>query len=319
MQYAIETEDLTKRYRRTLAVDELDLRVAAGGCFALLGPNGAGKTTTIQMLMNLIRPTSGMATVLGRDSRKLGVQDFKQIGYVSENQRQLDWMTVGQLLKYCAPMYPTWDADFAARLLKQFELPAEQKIGKMSRGMKMKAALIASIAYRPKLLVLDEPFSGLDPLVRDEFIEGVLEVTGEEGWTILVSSHDIDEIERLTDQVGILNAGKLAVSESVDSLLGRFRRVEVVGGAAPQEPPEKWLRVEQSGKLTRFVIDDFSGTRDATVAELEAQFGNREQLQVEITPMSLREIFVELAKKFRIREAGECGHAEKPEEVGVGK
>ncbi len=302
MHYAIETENLRKRYRRTLAVDGLDLQVAEGVCFALLGPNGAGKTTTIQMLMNLIRPTSGSAMVLGRDSRKLGARDFERIGYVSENQRQPDWMSIEQLLKYCAPMYPTWDADFCARLLRQFDLPPKQKIGKLSRGMKMKAALISSIAYRPKLLVLDEPFSGLDPLVRDEFIEGILEVTGEEGWTILVSSHDIDEIERLTDRVGILNAGKLAVSESVEDLIGRFRRVEVNGGKMPETPPEKWLRIERSGKLTRFVIDDFSGSPEGTVAEVLSRFGGG--VQVEIIPMSLREIFVELAKKFRIREGG---------------
>lgn len=304
MHYAIETQDLRKKYRRTLAVDGLDLQVAQGSCFALLGPNGAGKTTTIQMLMNLIWPTSGSATVLGKDSQKLGARDFERIGYVSENQKQPDWMTVEQLLKYCAPMYPTWDVDFCARMMKQFDLPPKQKIVKLSRGMKMKAALISSIAFRPKLLVLDEPFSGLDPLVRDEFIEGILEVTGEEGWTILVSSHDIDEIERLTDQVGILNAGKLAVSESVEELIGRFRRVEVNGGTMPENPPGKWLRVEQSGKLTRFVIDDFSGAIEVIVAEVISRLGAG--VQVEIVPMSLREIFVELAKKFRIREGG--GH-----------
>lgn len=300
MRYAIETQSLIKQYRRTLAVDGLDLKVPTGACFALLGPNGAGKTTTIQMLMNLIRPTSGTAMILAKDSQKLGVHDFEQIGYVSENQQQPDWMTVGQLLKHCAPMYPSWDADFCAQLMKQFDLPFDQKIGKLSRGMRMKAALISSIAYRPKLLVLDEPFSGLDPLVRDEFIEGILEVTDEEGWTILVSSHDIDEIEHLTDQVGILNAGKLAVSESVEGLLERFRRVEVIGGTVPDNPPGKWLRVEQSGKLTRFVIDDFSGSPEATVAEVISRFGSG--IQVEILPMRLREIFVELAKKFRIRE-----------------
>lgn len=151
MRYAIETQSLSKQYRRTLAVDGLSLKVPAGACFALLGPNGAGKTTTIQMLMNLIRPRSGTAMVLGKDSQKLRARDFEQIGYVSENQQQPDWMTVGQLLKHCAPMYPTWDADFCARLMTKFNLPRDQRIGKLSRGMRMKAALISSIAYRPKL------------------------------------------------------------------------------------------------------------------------------------------------------------------------
>src|SRR3954462_14577290 len=209
----IETQNLTRRFGRMEAVQDLNLAVPTGSVFALLGPNGAGKTTTIKMLVNLLRPTSGEATVLGVDSRRLGERELAQLGYVSENQQLPLWMTVRQLLDYCRPFYPTWDAALEKTLLAQFELPTDRKLKQLSRGMLMKAALLSSLAYRPKLLVLDEPFSGLDPLVRDEFIRGVLEVSDAGEWTVLVSSHDIEEVERLADHVGLLEDGRLRLSE----------------------------------------------------------------------------------------------------------
>src|SRR6188474_852043 len=171
----IETQNLTRRFGRMEAVHELNLAVPTGSVFALLGPNGAGKTTTLKLLMNLLPATAGSARVLGVDSRKLGERELAQIGYVSENQKLPEWMTVRQLLDYCRPFYPSWDPALEAKLLTQFDLPSERKLKQLSRGMKMKAALLSTLAYRPKLLVLDEPFSGLDPVVRDDFTRGLLE------------------------------------------------------------------------------------------------------------------------------------------------
>src|SRR6185295_14148262 len=163
------------------------------------------------------------------------------------------WMTVRQLLDYCRPFYPTWDRALEATLLKQFALPEERKLSQLSRGMTMKAALLSSLAYRPKLLVLDEPFSGLDPLVRDEFIRGVLEVSALGEWTVLVSSHDIEEVERLADQVALLDAGRLQLSEKTEALQGRFRRVEITGAPASATAAPGWLEWERAGSLTRFI------------------------------------------------------------------
>src|SRR5471030_1151164 len=212
----IETKNLTRRFGRTEAVHGLDLTVPAGSVCALLGPNGAGKTTTIRILMNLLPPTSGKALVLGVDSTRLGPRERTQIGYVSENQSLPLWMTVRQLLDYCRPFYPTWDRALEQTMLARFELPESRKLAQLSRGMLMKAALLSSLAYRPKLLVLDEPFSGLDPLVRDEFIQGVLEVSASGDWTVLVSSHDIDEVERLCDRVALLDHGRLQLDEATE-------------------------------------------------------------------------------------------------------
>jgi len=293
----IETTQLSRRYWRTEAVHDLTLAVPAGSVFALLGPNGAGKTTTIKVLMNLLRPSAGVARVLGVDSIRLGERELAQIGYVSENQQLPLWMTVRQLLDYCRPFYPTWDAALEQKLLRQFELPEERKLKHLSRGMLMKAALLSSLAYRPKLLVLDEPFSGLDPLVREELVHGLLEVSELGEWSVFISSHDIEEVERLADWIGVLEAGRLSFAESTDTLLARFRRVEVTlqGGPAQLDaPPASWLELERKGDLVRFVETRYE--RDATERACRERFP---EAAVAARPMTLREIFITLARASR--------------------
>jgi ABC-2 type transport system ATP-binding protein len=163
--------------------------------------------------------------------------------------------------------------------------------------MLMKAALLSSLAYRPKLLVLDEPFSGLDPLVREEFVRGVLEVSALGEWTVLVSSHDIDEVERLADRVALLDGGKLRVNESTDELLARYRRVEVTlgdAGAKLDATPATWLEVERAGNLVRFVENRYDAT--ATERACRERFADA---TVSARAMSLREIFLVLAREGR--------------------
>jgi ABC-2 type transport system ATP-binding protein len=298
----IETHNLTRRFGHTEAVHALNLAVPAGSVFALLGPNGAGKTTTIKLLMNLLRPTAGLARVLGVEARRLGERELAQIGYVSENQELPLWMTVRQLLDYCRPFYPTWDAALEKNLLGQFELPEDRKLKHLSRGMLMKVALLSSLAYRPKLLVLDEPFSGLDPLVRAEFIRGVLEVSAAGDWTVLVSSHDIDEVERLCDHVALLDGGRLQLSEPAEALQARFRCVEVTlrGGEARLDAvPPGWLGVERAGGLVRFVDSRYEA--GATERACRERFP---EAAVTAKPMTLREIFMTLAREGRGKAKG---------------
>ena len=299
MKSIIEIRGLRKKFKKTVAVDGLDLVVPEGAVTAFLGPNGAGKTTTIKCLLNMHTPDAGTASVFGVDSRRLSPDVFRQIGYVSENQELPLWMTVQQFLDYCRPMYPAWDAAFAAKLLKQFELPVEAKLKACSRGMRMKAALLSSLAYRPKLVVLDEPFSGLDPLVRDEFIRGMLELTENEGWTVFVSSHDIAEVERMADRVAILHRGRLQLEEAAEDLQARFRAVEVVlssDAANGAKLPETWLNVEAAGRVLRFTDSHFNES------ELHAAVAKHfpESKQCNVTPMTLREIFVALARTYRL-------------------
>jgi ABC-2 type transport system ATP-binding protein len=286
--------DLTKKFRGTVALDGLNLEVPEGSVYALIGANGAGKTTAIKILMNILQPTSGHAETLGL--QKLSPREFQQIGYVSENQEMPEWMTVGYFMAYLKPFYPTWDDARAEELLRQFELPRDRKLKHLSRGMKMKAALASSLAYRPKLIVLDEPFSGLDPLVRDELIEGLLESASES--TIFISSHDLSEIENFSSHVGYLESGRLKFSEEMTALSARFREVEVTLNAAPVLPgnwPSTWLRPETSASVVRFVESQFDEAR--TMADIRKLFG--EPRAVAIHPMPLRSIFVTLAKGER--------------------
>ena len=256
MKDIIKTRELSRAFGRRQVVRDLTLSVPEGSIFALIGPNGAGKTTSIKTLVNILEPSSGEATVLGTRSTKLGPAQFQQMGYVSENQELPDWMTVGELLAYCKPMYPNWDDAFCASLLRQLDLDPKQRINSLSRGMKVKTALLSSLAYHPRLLILDEPFAGLDALVREEFIRGILELTGQDRWTVLMASHEIDEVERLADWIGILNKGRLELCESVASLQARFRQIEVRVSEDvpwPSHLPASWLLAEKAAQRLQFV------------------------------------------------------------------
>ncbi len=293
----IETQALTRRFGRTEAVHDLTFSLPEGSVCALLGPNGAGKSTTIKLLMNLLRPTSGQARVLGVEAPKLRPAQLAQIGYVSENQLLPTWMTVRQFLDFCRPFYPTWDRALESTLLNRFELPEERRLKHLSRGMLMKAALLSSLAYRPKLLIFDEPFSGLDPVVRDDFVQGLLEAANTGEWSALISSHDIDEVERLADRIVMIDAGRLQLQESTESLLGRFRRMEVNvngGTARLQATPSSWRELERAGDRVRFVETQFAA--GATEARCREHFP---QAAVTANPMTLREIFIALARTQR--------------------
>ena len=297
MADAVHASHLTCRFGRTNAVSDLSFSIPEGSLFALLGPNGAGKTTTIRMLMNIIRPTHGEATVLGVDTRRLGVSEFRSIGHVSENQSLPAWMTVAQLLAFCRPLYPTWDEPLCRKLVDEFDLAMDTKISRLSRGMRVKAALVSSLAYRPRLLVLDEPFSGLDPVVRDDLVRGVLELAGEERWSVLISSHDLDEVERLVDAVGFIDAGRLVLMEPLADLHARFRRIEVTMTDLSREPstaPPHWTGLQTSGRLVRFVDTRYAGTESQR--QIASVFPGA---SVEAHPMTLREIFVAVARANR--------------------
>jgi ABC-2 type transport system ATP-binding protein len=264
--------------------------------FALIGPNGAGKTTTIKILMNILRPTSGRAEILGIDSRRLAGHDFTRIGYVSENQEMPDWMTVDYFMRYLRAFYPGWDDALAAELVRRFNLPGERKLKHLSRGMRMKAALASSLAYRPEVIVLDEPFTGLDPLARDEFIEGLLERS--QNTTVFISSHDLADIETFASHIAYLENGRIQFSEELSALADRFREIEVTFDAAPPLPadwPATWLRPESSTAVIRFTESRYDAER--TIAEIRSRFPGARDISA--TPMPLRSIFVTVAKAAR--------------------
>lgn len=296
MTAAVGTENLSRRFGRVEALDSVGLEVPEGAIYALVGPNGAGKTTLIKVLMNIFQPSSGTAQVLGVDSRMVKGKVFNQIGYVSENQQLPDWMTVGEMLAYYRNFYPQWDRVLEQQLVRQFDLPLKRKLKHLSRGMKMKASFASSLAYRPKLIVLDEPFSGLDPLVRDELIEGLIERAQET--TIFLSSHDLSEIESFSSHVGFLDQGHLLFSEEMSTLTARFRDVTITldrPSSLPDPPPASWLQLEAIDSVVHFVHRNY--TDADTPAELAAFFPSARSIEFEA--MSLRSIFLAIAKAGR--------------------
>jgi ABC-2 type transport system ATP-binding protein len=293
---AIRTENLSKSFLSVRAVRQLNLEVPQGGIYALVGPNGAGKTTAIKVLMNILKPTRGTAEILGTDSTRLRGDWFAQIGYVSENQQQPEWMRVDQFFDYLRPFYPTWDRQVESSLIRQMQLPLDRKLRHLSRGMKMKAALASSLAYRPKLIVLDEPFTGLDPLVRDELVESLLERASEA--TILISSHDLAEIESFSSHVGYMEEGRLKLSEEMSSLINRFRDVQITLNAPTAVPaplPTTWLQPATSGTTFHFIDSQFDQER--TRMAIHSVFGDVRDVTFSL--MALRAIFLAMAKSGR--------------------
>ena len=296
MSVTIQTRGLAKHFGRIAALNGVDLEVEEGSIYALVGPNGAGKTTLIKLLMNILRPSRGEATVLGIPAARLAGSHFNRIGYVSENQEIPGWMTVAAWMEFWRPFYPGWDAALERQLVAQFDLPLKRRLKDLSRGMRMKAAFASSLAYRPSLIVLDEPFSGLDPLVRDELIEGLLDRSPEA--TVFLSSHDLAEIESFASHVGYLAEGRMLFSEEMTSLSNRFRDVTVTldePAAIPADPPPDWLQLQVNGAVARFVHSGYSGeTSEQTV---RAAFPAARSLSLDAMP--LRSIFLAIAKKER--------------------
>jgi ABC-2 type transport system ATP-binding protein len=296
MNNAIRTENLVKKFGRVEALRGLDLAVPEGAVYALVGPNGAGKTTIIKILMNIFGATRGRAEVLGLESTRLRGRYFSSIGYVSENQELPEWMRLDSFLAYLRPFYPSWDRKLENELVSQFDLPLDRRLRNLSRGMRMKAALASALAYHPKLIVLDEPFTGLDPLVRDELIQGLLERAEES--TILISSHDLAEIESFASHIGYLEQGQLRFSEELTTLVERFREVELTFDTPPHLPktaPNTWMHLSTSAAVIRFIESRFDAEKTAT--EVRNVLG--EARNVAYTPMSLRSIFLAMAKAGR--------------------
>ena len=283
----VETHHVAKRFGRFEAIEDLSLSVPEGSVFALIGANGTGKTTTIRMLMNILRPDRGDITVLGTPSRELRPADFQRIGYVSEGQRLPGGLTLAQYFDYLRALYPAWDRVLERALCEQFELPPSRKIRHLSHGMRMKTLLVGALAFRPKLLVLDEPLSGLDTLVRDEVVNGLLQQAADT--TILISSHELAEIESFTTHVAFLQNGRLFLQEAIETLQTRFRAVSVTLSAVkelPQPLPDGWFLPEIEGHRLRFVTSSFESDQQL-YQQLAQHFG---AVKMETEPMPLRAV-----------------------------
>lgn len=208
----ISVSDLTHRFGARTALDAVTLAVPVGGVHGLVGPNGAGKTTLIRHLLGLLQPDAGTVRVFGRDPVADPVGVLSRIGYLSEDHDLPGWMRVDELLDYQRAFYPSWDAAYAEELRRAFALDPGARARTLSRGQKARTGLLLALAHRPPLLVLDEPSSGLDPVVRRDILEAILRTIAGEGRTVLFSSHLLDEVERMADHVTMIDEGRIVLS-----------------------------------------------------------------------------------------------------------
>jgi ABC-2 type transport system ATP-binding protein len=297
----IEVEKLTHRYGKTLAVDDLSFGVQAGEVYGLLGHNGAGKTTTIKALLGLLRPQSGRASVLGLDAWKNGVEIRRRVGYVPEDLHAYDWMTVKETLWFVSQFHPTWDTALQEESARRLELPLGKKLKELSRGTTAKVALLCATAFHPEALILDDPTSGIDAVVRRAFLVHVIEIASEGGKAVLFSSHVLDEVERLADRVGIVVGGRKVLDRPVDELKSSFRRVTATYSAdAPPISLPGSLSCERSGRVATLVVDGWTPQAEAAVRATGAG-------DVKAEPLSLEDIFVEVVHASKRRGGVEAG------------
>jgi ABC-2 type transport system ATP-binding protein len=283
----IAVRELSRRFGSKLALDNVSLYVPRGCVFGLVGENGAGKTTLIKHILGLLRAESGSVRVLDRDPVSDSVEVLSQLGYLSEQRDLPGWMRIDQLLRYMQAFYPAWDEAYAEKLRAQFGLDRSARVKTLSQGQQAKAGLLLALAYRPQLLLLDEPSSGLDPVVRRDILEAIIRTVADEGRTVLFSSHLLDEIERVSDQIAMLHQGKVVLCGSLDEVKSSYRRM-LLRFDEPQVSAPKFtqaLSISGSGREWSVLCNGGQAELIASVSGLGARVVSDE------TP-SLHEIFV---------------------------
>ncbi|HVT12566.1 MAG TPA: ABC transporter ATP-binding protein [Fimbriimonadaceae bacterium] len=283
----IEISNLTRRFGSKKALDDVSLSVPAGIVMGLVGENGAGKTTLIKHILGLLRAQTGSVRVFGKDPVLEPESVLSQIGYLSEEGDLPLWMRVHELMRYAAGFYPTWDENYARQLLQEFNLDASAKLSRLSKGQRSRAGLLVAMAYRPKLLLLDEPSSGLDPIVRRDILGAIIRTIADDGRTVLFSSHLLTEVERVSDRIAIVKSGRILLSDSLENVMERHLRVTLVFDEPRATAPEieGSLGWTGSGREWSTTFCGQVGHLEASAAVLGARIVDRNAL-------SLDEIFV---------------------------
>jgi ABC-2 type transport system ATP-binding protein len=279
--------NLSRRFGSKAALDDVSLYVPRGSVFGLVGENGAGKTTLIKHILGLLRAESGTVRAFGIDPVSDPVSVLGRIGYLSEQPDLPGWMRVDELLRYTQAFYPKWDAAYAQELLVQFGLNPLQRLNTLSKGQAAKAGLLIAQAHRPELLLLDEPSSGLDPLVRRTILEAVIRTVADEGRTVFFSSHLLEEIERVSDQIAMLHQGKLVLCGPLDEIKAQHRQFTLHFEINQEQPPVIAGALSISGKGREWTLM-CNGARHELPAAAE-KLGAR---IVDERAPSLNEIFV---------------------------
>ena len=287
----IEVHNLTKAFKDQLAIENINFEIEKGSVYGFLGPNGAGKTTTIKIICNLLSPSYGKAKLLGYESNMFPSNLWEKVGYVSEEQKMYEWMKVGEIIRFTSSFYRNWDHRFSSQLLKRLDLPEKKKVKELSKGMRGKLALLLSLAFKPEVLILDDPVSGLDPLVRSEFLENIIELIKLEGKTVLFSSHILDELERIADHILIINEGKLLINENLAKLKDSVKKIKLsFEHEIPKIEMQGIIKTKKNGNEITITFKNFSQN---LLTELK-KFNPKE---INVIELNLQEIFLEFVKK----------------------
>jgi len=297
----VEINHLCRQFGSTEALSDITLNLERGVVYGLVGANGAGKTTLIKHIMGLLRCQSGSVRVFGKDPVRDPEDALAHIGYLSEQRDIPDWMTITEFCDFVHAFYPRWDNDYANELLNTFSLDGNKKIADLSRGMRAQVALIGAVAHKPDLLVLDEPSSGLDAIVRKDILNAVVRTISEEGRTVLFSSHLLEEVERLSDHVIMIQQGRILMDQPLE-ILGQTHHVSELRFNEVQTtlpPISDVLRTSGEGRSWNVV---HSSSPDQLMASLETIQGEL----VATRNASLEEIFI--ARVGRIEPATRSGN-----------
>lgn len=284
---ALHFERVTRRFGHKVAVDGLDLRVEPGTILGLVGRNGSGKTTSLALAHGILHADAGTIRVLDLDPRTDGLELRERVSLLAEESSLYPWMTVQEILDFGAAVHPGWDAELASDVCDRLKLEKRQKIRHLSRGTRAKVSLALAVSVRPDLLLLDDPTAGLDPLVRREVLQGVLEAVSDQGGAVVYASHLVHDIERVADDVVFLDEGKKRFEASVERLKGTMRRARAVfeNGAPSGIQLDGKVDARADGRVLTVVAEDPARDLDSRLRSLGAS-------EVEVEPLSLEEILI---------------------------
>lgn len=291
-QPIVQIRNLTRKFGSAHALDNVTMEIPRGVVMGLVGLNGAGKTTLLKHILGMYRAQEGSVSVFGCDPSRDPVKVLSRVGYLTEEDSLPGWMTAEQLLSFSRSFYPDWDSEYERELLDTFDLDPSRRIDRMSKGQKARVGLTVALAHRPEFLVLDEPGSGLDPVVRNDILNAIIRTIADSGKTVLFSSHLLDEVQRVSDEVALIRGGKLVECGPLDSLQTRYQRVTLKldndnGSDAPDlDALGKWNR---SGSEWSAIVDLEDDSLEKAVASIGAKI-------VRTHGVSLNEWFINSAR-----------------------
>lgn len=283
----VSVKDLRRAFKHKNALDGVTLDIPRGVVFGLVGENGAGKTTLVKHILGSYRAKEGSVLVFGRNPVEDHVEVLSRIGYLSEDRDLPGWMQVRQLIHYTQAFYPDWDEDYAEALRERFALEPKAKVKNLSRGEKAKLGLLVALAYRPELLLLDEPSSGLDPGARRHILEAIVRTVADEGRTVIFSSHLLDEVERVADKIAMIHAGKIILQGDLDDVKKQHCRFTV-----EFDQPKRGLSKVQGMLQCEGNDRDWTVICDGAVDQVRSELTNMGGRIVEEAIPSLEEIFL---------------------------